>query len=133
MRRIIIALGLLAFFGQTFANVVIPFRGSSIVEENSLWIGPDQKSDRGGIDEATFNATIDQLNVIYGPVVKEKGGNLVFERNWDDGTVNAYANQDGDTWTVAMFGGLARHEVITADAFALVVCHELNHHLGGAP
>ena len=32
-----------------------------------------------------------------------------------------------------MFGGLARHETITADGFALVVCHELGHHIGGAP
>ena len=32
-----------------------------------------------------------------------------------------------------MFGGLARHEAITKDGFATVVCHELGHHLGGAP
>ena len=32
-----------------------------------------------------------------------------------------------------MFGGFARHEAITADAFTLVVCHEIGHHLGGAP
>jgi hypothetical protein len=32
-----------------------------------------------------------------------------------------------------MFGGLARHETITEDGFALVVCHELGHHIGGAP
>ena len=32
-----------------------------------------------------------------------------------------------------MFGGLARHESITQDGFALVACHEIGHHLGGAP
>jgi hypothetical protein len=32
-----------------------------------------------------------------------------------------------------MFGGLARHEAITEDGFALVVCHEIGHHIGGAP
>ena len=32
-----------------------------------------------------------------------------------------------------MFGGLARHQEITPDGFALVVCHELGHHIGGAP
>ena len=31
-----------------------------------------------------------------------------------------------------MFGGLAGHETITTDAFALVACHELGHHIGGA-
>jgi hypothetical protein len=32
-----------------------------------------------------------------------------------------------------MFGGLARHETITEDGFATVVCHEIGHHIGGAP
>jgi hypothetical protein len=32
-----------------------------------------------------------------------------------------------------MFGGLARHETITADGFAMVACHEIGHHIGGAP
>ena len=61
------------------------------------------------------------------------GGKLNIERNWTDGTVNAYASQSGSTWKVAMFGGLARHETITKDAMALVVCHEIGHHIGGAP
>ncbi|MDO9183353.1 MAG: hypothetical protein Q7U04_13145 [Bacteriovorax sp.] len=32
-----------------------------------------------------------------------------------------------------MYGGLARHPLMTEEAFAVVVCHELGHHLGGAP
>jgi hypothetical protein len=32
-----------------------------------------------------------------------------------------------------MFGGLARHETITEDGMSLVVCHEIGHHIGGAP
>lgn len=32
-----------------------------------------------------------------------------------------------------MFGGLARHETVTPDGFALVACHEMGHHLGGLP
>jgi hypothetical protein len=32
-----------------------------------------------------------------------------------------------------MFGGLARHSSVTTDGFALVLCHELGHHIGGAP
>ena len=32
-----------------------------------------------------------------------------------------------------MFGGLARHKLVTPDGFALVACHEMGHHLGGAP
>ena len=32
-----------------------------------------------------------------------------------------------------MFGGLARRSEVTADGFALVICHELGHHLAGFP
>ncbi|HOW89212.1 MAG TPA: hypothetical protein PL037_02940, partial [Elusimicrobiales bacterium] len=54
-------------------------------------------------------------------------------RNWEDNTVNAYAQQQGKKWMISMFGGLARHSAITQDGFALVACHEIAHHLGGAP
>ena len=61
------------------------------------------------------------------------GGKLEIQRKWNDGTVNAYAKQSGSSWQVAMFGGLARHATINADGMSLVVCHELGHHIGGAP
>jgi hypothetical protein len=47
--------------------------------------------------------------------------------------VNAYANREGNVSVVQMFGGLARHKLVTDDAFEMVICHELGHHLGGAP
>lgn len=86
-----------------------------------------------GIDEASFNAVLDRAQEIYGPIIAAKGGTLVINRNWSDPTVNAYANQSGDTWHIHMFGGLARHEAVTKDGFALVACHELGHHIGGFP
>ncbi len=100
--------------------------------ENNLWLSPTSKG-INTIDEATFNKVIDEVTEIYAPIIEQMGGNLVVERKWDDGTVNAYAQQIGTTWKVSMFGGLARHETITADGFALVVCHEIGHHIGGAP
>lgn len=102
------------------------------VPENNLKISVNAKR-AGGITEAQFHAVIDKFEPLYAPIVKSYGGDLVIERNWSDGTVNAYAQQLGKTWKVSMFGGLARHETITADGFALVVCHELGHHIGGAP
>lgn len=105
---------------------------TGIVEENDLYISVDDKS-AGGITKAQFNESIDKVVDVYEDVVAEAGGKLVVERNWMDGTVNAYARQVEDTWMVSMFGGLARHKAITVDGFTLVVCHELGHHLGGAP
>jgi len=47
--------------------------------------------------------------------------------------VNAYASVDkqGQQF-IHMFGGLARHPLMTEDAFLLVACHEFGHHYGGA-
>ncbi len=102
------------------------------VEENNLWISADAKK-VSNVTEGTFHKIIDDIKGIYAPVVAEKGATLEVERFWDNGTVNAYARRSGNTWFVAMYGGLARHETVTPDGFALVVCHELGHHLGGVP
>lgn len=103
-----------------------------IVPEHNLKIEVNDKR-TGGITEEDFHAVIDKVENIYAPIVEEMGGNLKVARNWEDGTVNAYASRAGRTWNVSMFGGLARHETITADGFALVICHEIGHHIGGAP
>lgn len=105
---------------------------SGIVEKNDLWISVDAKS-TNTIDEKEFDAILDRVEKIYAPIIAEKGKKLEVVRKWEDGTVNAYAQQQGNVWKISMFGGLARHETITADAFALVACHELGHHLGGQP
>ncbi|MCO4754038.1 MAG: hypothetical protein KC478_06130 [Bacteriovoracaceae bacterium] len=105
-----------------------------IVPENDLKIPAHAKSiSNSNLDQETFNAVIDKVTDIYAPIVSQMGGELKVEKNWEDGTVNAYASRTGDVWNVHMFGGLARHETITPDGFALVVCHELGHHIGGAP
>lgn len=102
------------------------------VPDNNLKISVNAKR-FGGITEQQFNNLITKYETLYSPIVKSYGGNLVIDRKWTDGTVNAYAQQLGTTWKVSMFGGLARHNTITEDGFALVICHEIGHHIGGAP
>lgn len=107
---------------------------TGIMPENDMYIGVDS-FESNGMTEKTFNSIIDKVEKVYTPIVKENGGRLKVYRKWSDGTVNAYAKRSlfTKTWQVHMFGGLARHKAVTEDAFALVVCHELGHHLGGAP
>lgn len=103
-----------------------------LLPENDMWISTTAKS-KNAMDEKMFNDVIDKVEKIYAPIITQMGGNLKIERKWEDGTVNAYAQRSGRTWKVSMFGGLARHTAITPDGFALVVCHEIGHHIGGAP
>lgn len=99
---------------------------------NKLYLEDDLDAE-SNVSEEQFNTIIDNIIKHYKPIVKAHGYDLVAEKNWDDGTVNAYASQEGNVWKVAMFGGLARRPEVTPDGFALVVCHELGHHLAGYP
>jgi hypothetical protein len=103
-----------------------------ILPENDMYISVEAKR-VGGISEESFNKIIDDADAIYTPIVASEGGKLIIDRKWSDGTVNAYAQRSGSNWRVTMFGGLARHDTISEDGFALVVCHEIGHHIGGAP
>jgi hypothetical protein len=128
--KLIAMIAALSFSANTFACDL--HGNTGIVEENDLYISVDDKA-AAGITKIQFNRVIDKVVKVYKDVVEDNGGKLVVERKWMDGTVNAYAKQVGDTWMVSMFGGLARHNAVTEDGFTLVVCHELGHHLGGAP
>lgn len=105
---------------------------SGFAPENDMYISSSVKS-INGIDEAEFNAVMDEVEAIYRPIITANGDTMVINRKWDDGTVNASAQRSGKKVILNMYGGLARHNLITRDGFAIVMCHELGHHLGGAP
>lgn len=100
--------------------------------KNDLYIGVDDQT-RGGIDKATFDKLIDKIERVYKPIIQQKGGSLAMVSKWDDGTVNAYTMRQGNSWQVHMFGGLARMSSMTEEGFAMVICHELGHQIGGLP
>jgi len=105
---------------------------SGFLPENNMKI-PVSIRQQGGINEAQFNAVLDKIDALYRPILAEKNKTLQINREWDDPTVNASAEQSNDTWIINMYGGLARHATITPDGFAVVACHEMGHHIGGAP
>lgn len=105
---------------------------TGFLPENDLNIPASQKS-INGIDQSVFNQVIDEVSSVYRPIIEGAGDSFKINRNWDDGTVNASAQRLGNQVIVNMYGGLARHDLITKDGFAIVLCHEIGHHLGGAP
>lgn len=108
----------------------------SFLPPNNLHLYDNPKAPTG-ITEEQFNEIIDHATNLYAEVVEAHGAVLKINGDWADSTVNAYALQRTEngqlTYLVKMFGGLARRDEITPDGFALVVCHELGHHLGGFP
>ena len=103
---------------------------ATILPPNNLHIY-DNVNKIANIDEKLFNQIIDAIVDQWKPLAALHGATLTVDKKWNDGTVNAYAQQNGNVWNVAMFGGLARRPEVTPDGFALVVCHELGHHFGG--
>lgn len=101
--------------------------------KNNHYIPVYRKGQFAGISQAEFNSVIDKIEKTFSPIIKKYGGNLKVDRLWTDGTVNASASRMGNTYIIKMYGGLARHTTITKDAFALVACHEVGHHIGGVP
>ena len=125
-RSLLAALAVAVFSPSLFAAQ------QSFLPPNNLRI-PIGSVDDKGISQPQFDAVLDRVQAIYGPIIAAKGGVLVINRHWDDDTVNAYAQRQGNQYLIDMFGGLARHQAVTQDGFALVACHELGHHLGGFP
>jgi len=105
---------------------------ASILPDNNLYLR-DCVECETGIGQEEFNRVIAEAKNAFGPIVESFGESLEIVGKWSDSTVNASALQGFGSWTVTMYGGLARRPEITSDGFALVLCHEIGHHLGGFP
>lgn len=99
---------------------------------NNMWI-PDDGLHVRGIEKDKFDDILDRIQAEFSSDISRRGGTLKIERRWSDGTVNAYADRAGRVWSIHMYGGFARHSAVTYDGFAMVACHEIGHHIGGAP
>ncbi len=107
--------------------------GSGFMPENDMRYGIHDKNANESVTKEVFDQVLDRIEEIYGPDFTRRGKRLNMVRLWEDDKVNAQAQQFGNEWRVTMFGGMARHPEATADAFATVACHEVGHHIGGAP
>ncbi len=104
---------------------------ASILPENSQAIPISDKKE--GLTEAQYNQVIDKVESTYRSIVEKSGHKLTINRLWEDPRVNAGTTKKGKEWILNMYGGYARHSSVTEDAYALVMCHELGHHMGGNP
>lgn len=97
-----------------------------------------------------FRRILEVVQTTYEPLFRQRGLEpLRIFPLWENADVNAYATPllprrdpniapelpqvQGPVRAIAMFGGLARHPLMTAEGLLMVACHEVGHHLGGAP
>lgn len=112
--------------------LVISFSAvASILPENNRAIPVSEKSD--GLSDLQYYAIIDRVESVYRPIVQSLGMKLTINRMWSDSRVNAGTTKKGNEIIIYLYGGYARHPLVTEDGYALVICHELGHHLGGTP
>lgn len=84
--------------------------------------------------ENAFFEVIDEFRQTYRPLFLEQGLDFQITGEWEDERTNAQATRDSEgNPVVRVYGGLARHPLVTPDALRLLVCHEIGHFLGGAP
>lgn len=94
-----------------------------------------QNKSLDGISEIEFNQLLERVQLMMGPEIKKNlNKKLIIAGQWSDSSVDAHATRDENNNPIVMLnGGLARHPLITRDGILLVACHEIGHHLGGAP
>lgn len=89
------------------------------------------------ISQHTYHTLLDVIERNYQAEFVARGERLRIDRRWFDGTnqASAWREEDrrGEIAVLRIPGGLARQSVINADAFTLIICHEIGHHLAGPP
>lgn len=85
------------------------------------------------IEPVEFTRLVKNIENIYMPIINGLGGKLTISAQWGNETPNAYAKKTFGNWLVVITGGLARQPAMTNDGIALVVCHEIGHHIAGFP
>lgn len=95
---------------------------------------PIDASSKNDMTEKRFFEIMKWFDSHYGPIIKNQyGAKLNMIGDWKESMAGAFAQREDDLWIIRVFGGVSRHPLITEDAFIFILCHEMGHHIGGAP
>jgi hypothetical protein len=130
---IIIVASFIIFPGKSFSLGVFKKEDSCFPLSNITYEAGNKSLQ--GISEIDFDQLITFALTVMGPEVQKRlNKKLIIQKRWEDATIDAFATRDDfNNAVVVMNGGLARHPSMTREAFLLLICHEIGHHLGGAP
>ena len=128
LKCVVLVVSLFVFMDLSFGF----YPSFSIFNEDLPELVNDSRADSSFL-ETDFVRISNSLKELYLADFEELGLGLVFNLYWDNPKVNASTGRWGNTAHINMYGGLARHKYLSHNGFAMVICHEIGHHLGGAP
>lgn len=100
---------------------------------SSVPAAPSSSPVRGPLTPAAYGEILKEFERVYGPLAARAGLNLRIRTLIKSPLVNATAVRAANALNVEVHGGLIRHPLLTAEAFRLIMCHEMGHVLGGPP
>lgn len=103
--------------------------------ENNLSFPVSQNKNSEGPQRFQIERALEYFKTIMQPTVTTRlNKKLVIELDWENPKVNASATRDNlNNPVIQLYGGMTRHPELTKDGLIGILCHELGHHLGGAP
>lgn len=120
-----------SFAITSFVSVV----AGDCLPENDLSFPVTQDKSSDAPSEFQVRRIIERFEKVVQPMVSRyMKKTLKIELDWENPRVNASATRDADNNpVVVLYGGMARHPELSPDGLLGILCHELGHHLGGAP
>lgn len=86
------------------------------------------------VTEEQFNQVVSEIQNTFQPLASAMGATLSISGDWKSTQLNAGSHETfGHWWNVYITGAIARRPENTVDGVALILCHEMGHHLGGFP
>ncbi len=88
------------------------------------------------IEDKDVDRILSRIKNIYTPVIKKKIGRKLVVKYLEGvsfPTARAFLSDDSKEAVVLLTAGVVKHKSVTMDALALIICHEIGHHIGGAP
>jgi hypothetical protein len=102
----------------------------------TIFIAINMQSALAGLTQTEFNHAIDKVISTYKPELDRKGITLNLNRyfnNHTDSSDTYVDSEDMNKWHINMRRAMSNYNGANKEMVMFVVCHELGHHLGGAP
>jgi hypothetical protein len=100
---------------------------SNLTDPTSHLLDANEKS------RQNFDELVQSTLIYWDSHISNAGGKLRIDSDWESSVLNGYAKREGNDWILEVPGGFYRHSATTSDGFLALLCHEIGHHLGGAP